>query len=111
MFQNSDQLTSLSELYSKLEGWRRKQVAEITEKYHGVEQRQALINLLDHETQLLRQLEEHRALRSSRKRNIALNSFLNEVNYVFYAIVILPIYCLLDTISSILTDLRDYMCQ
>ena len=77
--QSSSNLLALSELYRRLESWRKSQVADIMEKYKGKERKLALVDLLDQETQLLRQLEDHRALRSARRRNKALNTFLFEV--------------------------------
>lgn len=69
----------MAELYSRLEGWRRRQVAQITATLTGQDRRRALVALLDKETELLRSLEAHRAVRSARRRNAAIALFLQEV--------------------------------
>ncbi|XP_047485347.1 IQ and ubiquitin-like domain-containing protein [Penaeus chinensis] len=70
----------MAELYSRLESWRRRQVAQITATLTGQERRRALVALLDKETELLRSLEAHRAVRSARRRNAAVALFLQEVS-------------------------------
>ncbi|XP_042878556.1 IQ and ubiquitin-like domain-containing protein [Penaeus japonicus] len=70
----------MAELYSRLEAWRRRQVAQITASLTGQERRRALVALLDKETELLRSLEAHRAVRSARRRNAAITLFLQEVS-------------------------------
>ncbi|XP_037797209.1 IQ and ubiquitin-like domain-containing protein [Penaeus monodon] len=70
----------MAELYSRLEGWRRRQVAQITATLTGQDRRRALVALLDKETELLRSLEAHRAVRSARRRNAAIALFLQEVS-------------------------------
>lgn len=70
----------MTELYSRLENWRRKQVSQINATLKGKQRRRALVALLDKETELLRSLEAHRAIRSARRRNAAIARFLQEVS-------------------------------
>ncbi|CAL4155501.1 unnamed protein product, partial [Meganyctiphanes norvegica] len=70
----------MSDLYNRLESWRRQQVIKINSEMTGNEKRKALVALLEKETELLRQLENHRALRSARRRGQAIENFLQEVS-------------------------------
>ncbi|KAK7065349.1 hypothetical protein SK128_004657 [Halocaridina rubra] len=70
----------MTELYHRLENWRKKQVSQINTTMSGKARRRALVALLDKETELLRSLEAHRALRSARRRNAAIARFLHEVS-------------------------------
>ncbi|XP_042214828.1 IQ and ubiquitin-like domain-containing protein [Homarus americanus] len=70
----------MTELYSRLESWRRKQVDQVNATLTGKQRRRALVALLDKETELLRSLEVHRAVRSGRRRNAAIARFLQEVS-------------------------------
>lgn len=74
----------MTELYSRLENWRRKQVSQVNATLTGKQRRRALVALLDKETELLRSLEAHRAIRSARRRNAAIARFLQEVSASFF---------------------------
>ncbi|XP_063885157.1 IQ and ubiquitin-like domain-containing protein [Scylla paramamosain] len=77
--QRREWLVPLTQLYARLENWRRRQVALVTETLKGRERRAALVALLDKETELLRALETHRGIRTARRRNAAVAHFLQEV--------------------------------
>ncbi|XP_045124228.1 IQ and ubiquitin-like domain-containing protein [Portunus trituberculatus] len=77
--QRREWLVPLTQLYARLENWRRRQVALVTETLTGRERRAALVALLDKETELLRALEAHRGIRTARRRNAAVAHFLQEV--------------------------------
>lgn len=79
MLQREERTVPITELYERLEAWRRRQVSQVNESLTGRERRRALVALLDKETELLRSLQEHRNARSSRRRNQALANFLYEV--------------------------------
>ncbi|XP_050691220.1 IQ and ubiquitin-like domain-containing protein, partial [Eriocheir sinensis] len=78
--QRREWLVPLTELYARLENWRRRQVELVTATLTGRDRRLALSALLDKETELLRALEAHRAIRSARRRNAAVAHFLQEVS-------------------------------
>ncbi|XP_045604298.2 IQ motif and ubiquitin-like domain-containing protein [Procambarus clarkii] len=70
----------MTDLYARLENWRRTQVSQVNDTLTGKQRRRALVALLEKETELLRSLEAHRALRSARRRNAAVALFLHEVS-------------------------------
>nr|XP_053641950.1 IQ and ubiquitin-like domain-containing protein [Cherax quadricarinatus] len=74
------QAVPMTELYSRLENWRRNQVSQVNATLRGKDRRRALVALLEKETELLRSLEAHRAARSARRRNADIARFLQEVS-------------------------------